>query len=265
MTSQLDGKRLVVMGASSGIGRAIGLAAAARGAAVCFAARRPDALQEAAAEAGRACAVVVDVRDETSVVEGLAEARARLGGVDGFVYSTGMSPLGPVADLGAADWQAVFETNVVGAALVARELVGHMGESGIGAFVSSISVGRPRRGLVSYSASKAALDELVRGLRTEYRDRRFLRIVVGDTLGTDFGTGFDPDTMTALLPHWIVEAHLYTRQMDPRDVAETVVAALATAYEHPGVELSDLRLEPPGGLLTLPPTPDALSAFTPPE
>ena len=96
MGGTLDGKRLLVIGASSGIGQAVGEAAAAAGAQVVLAARRLDALEATAARCARAHAVRIDVRDPDTIDAGVAEAVERLGGLDHVVYSAGMSPLAPV-------------------------------------------------------------------------------------------------------------------------------------------------------------------------
>ncbi len=95
MGGTLSGKRLLVIGASSGIGQAVGEAAAAAGADVALAARRLDALQATVERCGRGHAVRIDVRDPDTIEAGVAEAVERLGGLDHVVYSAGMSPLGP--------------------------------------------------------------------------------------------------------------------------------------------------------------------------
>jgi NAD(P)-dependent dehydrogenase (short-subunit alcohol dehydrogenase family) len=250
-TEGLRDRRLLVVGASAGIGRAAATAAVGAGAEVVFAARRLDRLEEAVAAAGGGHALALDVTDEASIERGVGESIDLMGGLDGFLYLAGMSPLAELAQLDAERWHRILATNVVGAALVAARAIPALGPDGVGGFVSSIAVGRPRRGLVAYSASKAALDELVSGLRAEHRDVRFVRIVVGDTTGTEFGEGFEPETMSAVLNQWIAEAHLYARQMDAGDLGRCIVSVLAAAFDHPGIALSDVRFEPPGGPLTL--------------
>ena len=79
----LDGKRILVVGASSGIGREVGLQLARCGARVAFAARRLERLTDAVAEAGGgAVAIACDTRDPASCEEVVATAVARLGGLD---------------------------------------------------------------------------------------------------------------------------------------------------------------------------------------
>ncbi len=98
----LDGTRLLVVGASSGVGRAIGLAAAAAGASVAFAARRLELLKTAVDEAGTlSLAVVCDVTDPSSVVETVEGAVKVFGGLDAVVYGTGVDPLIRIEDVEA--------------------------------------------------------------------------------------------------------------------------------------------------------------------
>jgi NAD(P)-dependent dehydrogenase (short-subunit alcohol dehydrogenase family) len=255
----LAGKRVLVVGASSGIGRAVACAAVKGGADVVFSARRRDALEAAVAEAGGGTPVVIDVRDQTSVASGVAEAVAVLGGLDVLVYTTGMSPLAMLVDVDASTWAAVLETNVVGAALVAREAVAHLAGHGIAMFTSSIDPRRVRTGIVPYAVSKAALDTLVDGLRLEHEDVRFVDLVVGPTMPTGFGDGFDPALAGALFGPWIAGGWMTRALMDTSDLGAVIVELMATGLAHPGVDLRRVNLEPPGGVMALPVTPEALA------
>src|SRR5262249_11233268 len=111
--------RAVVVGASSGLGRCIGVGLSRKGARVALLARRLDRLEEAARQAGPGClAIRCDVKDESSCREAIAEATAGLGGIDALVYATGVGPLARISEIDAATWRHVFDTNVTGAALV---------------------------------------------------------------------------------------------------------------------------------------------------
>ena len=91
---ELQDARVLVVGASSGIGRAVALQAAAGGARVVLAARRADKLAEAAAEAGDgASTVVCDVRQPEQCERVVRDAVAQLGGLDVAVYATAVDPL----------------------------------------------------------------------------------------------------------------------------------------------------------------------------
>ena len=154
MGEALAGKRLLVVGASSGIGRAVGETALAAGADVVLAARRLDTLEETVGRCG-GHTVRINVHDPATIEAGVAQAVEVLGGLDHVVYSAGMSPLAPVAVADAEASREVMETNVIGAALTIRATVEHLAGHGIAAFCSSIDVQRTRSGLALYGASKS--------------------------------------------------------------------------------------------------------------
>jgi NADP-dependent 3-hydroxy acid dehydrogenase YdfG len=108
--------RTVVVGASSGLGRCLAVGLGKRGATVALLARRKEQLAEAARETGAgAVAITCDVTDEASVRTAIDRAATELGGIDALVYSTGIGPLARLADVDAAQWRTLFDTNVIGA------------------------------------------------------------------------------------------------------------------------------------------------------
>src|SRR4051812_16424468 len=108
--------RAVVVGASSGLGRCIGVGLAQRGAHVALLARRRARLDDAAKDAGPGTVVVeCDVTDQASCRRAIEEAAAGLGGIDALVYAPGIGPLARLVDTDAATWHSVFDTNVTGA------------------------------------------------------------------------------------------------------------------------------------------------------
>ncbi len=133
--------RIVVLGASSGLGRCIGVGLAQRGADVALLARRRERLQDAAKEAGPGAVVVeCDVTDEASCRSAIDEAAAALGGIDALVYAPGIGPLGRLVDTDAATWRRVFDTNVTGAAVATAAAVPYLTESsGCALYLSSVS------------------------------------------------------------------------------------------------------------------------------
>ena len=95
--------RVVVVGASSGIGRCIGVGLAQGGAQVALLARRKERLTDAAKDAGPGTlAIECDVTDEGSCRAAIEEAAAGLGGIDGIVYTPGIGPLVRLVDTDAA-------------------------------------------------------------------------------------------------------------------------------------------------------------------
>ncbi len=231
MSARLAGRRVLVVGGSSGIGRASGLAAAAEGARVAFAARRSDRIAEAAKEAGRgAIAVGCDVLDESACEATVSEAAETFGGLDAIVYAPGIGIPKPIEKLDAADWRRAFDLNVIGATSIARFALQHLAAArGKAVFISSISIDDqpPRPGFAPYVVSKTALETLVRAWQGEHREVAFTTIAMGDTL-TEFGHDYGPELIGGLVQRWVAEGYMYGRAMDPAPVAEQVVNVLAS-------------------------------------
>src|ERR1700712_6148590 len=110
--------RTVIIGASSGLGRCIGVGLAQKGARVALLARRIKRLERAAEEAGpEAVAIECDVCDEKSIRSAIDTAAEALGGIDNVVYTPAVGPLVRLVDTDQDTWRRVVDTKVVGAAL----------------------------------------------------------------------------------------------------------------------------------------------------
>jgi NAD(P)-dependent dehydrogenase (short-subunit alcohol dehydrogenase family) len=210
--------RAIVVGASSGLGRGIGVGLAKRGAEVVLMARRQDLLAQAAEEAdGRAYPITCDVTDGASCQTAIAEAVEKLGAVDGVVYCPGVGVLRRIEELTVADWRKTFDTNVVGASIFTAAALPYLTDAnGTAVFLSSVSASftPPWPGLAAYSVTKAAMDKLVEAWRSEHPHVGFTRIVVGDCAGgegaatSQFMADFDMDLLTELFPTWMNRALL---------------------------------------------------------
>ena len=245
----LSGRRLLVVGASSGSGRATAIALVRSGADVVFAARRADKLSVAVEEAGAGHVVTMDVLDGDSVSRGVNEAAELLGGtIDGIVYTSGMSPLRPLADLSVADWQQVFGVNAIGPNLVIAAALPYLADDAVVTVFSSDSSLQPRHSLVAYAAAKRALEATLEGWRTELLGgRRFVAVLLGPTMPTEFGDTFDAETMGATFVHWQRQG-FRTGLMNADDVANGLTSCLAAMFAASdfGIETILLRApEPP--------------------
>jgi NAD(P)-dependent dehydrogenase (short-subunit alcohol dehydrogenase family) len=210
--------RTVVVGASSGLGRCIGIGLAQRGARVALLARRRGRLDDAAKEAGNdALAFECDVTDEASCAAAIDAAADGLGGIDALVYAPGVGPLARLVDTDAATWRRVFDTNVTGAALVTRAAIPALQASaGRALYLSSVSASLtpPWPGLGAYAVSKAALDKLVDAWRVEHPGIGFTRFVVGDCAGgeghamTEFANDWDSELASELGPVWFARGYM---------------------------------------------------------
>ena len=228
--------RTVVVGASTGLGRCIGIGLGRRGMRVALLARRTDLLIDAAREAGPgALALTCDVTDESSIQSAVEEAATGLGGIDGLVYCPAIGPLVRLADTDGETWRRVFDTNVIGASLVAAAAVPHLTASGgTAVFLSSVqaSMTAPMPGLGAYAVSKAALDRLVDAWRAEHPAVGFSRVTVGDCFGgeghglTHFADDWDPELASELYAVWTRRGLLAGTFLDVEELVRVVEALL---------------------------------------
>ena len=167
---KLSEMRVLVTGASSGLGAHMAAMLAARGARVAAAARRFEALEALAAGADRRITpIAMDVSDPASVERGVAEAAAAMGGLDGLVNNAGVAWSGRAIEMPEEDWQRVIDTNLGGVFRVAQAAARVMAEHG-GAIVNIASIlgFGTRTGVAAYATSKAAVVHLTRSLALEW-------------------------------------------------------------------------------------------------
>ncbi len=242
MSKSMTGQRILVVGASSGIGAAIARAAISAGAEVAVSARRENLLNELVADAGGGHVVAGDASisdDAGRIVDG---AVAAMGGLDLVVYVAGYGVLQPLAQSDADVWTDIYRVNVIGANLIAGEAIKHMDRSGVVAFVSSRTVEDANALFSSYSASKAALDQCIRTWRVEHPERRFVRVVMGNCAPTEFADHMNAALIGDALDTWVMQG-IPGGIMQVDDVAEALLASLAVALEHPDIDLPELKMD----------------------
>jgi NAD(P)-dependent dehydrogenase (short-subunit alcohol dehydrogenase family) len=173
---RIDGKGVVLTGASSGIGRHLAGTLAQAGGRVVLGARRADALDERVGEiraaGGEAHAVPLDVRRADSVRAFFDAAEALVGAVDIVVNNAGMEAGAKTyAELDDEGWDAVLETNLRGAWWMAREFTQRIARGkrrgGVVVNVSSITSERVTKGIFPYAVSKAGLNQATRVMALE--------------------------------------------------------------------------------------------------
>jgi NADP-dependent 3-hydroxy acid dehydrogenase YdfG len=170
MSETLQGRRIVVTGASSGLGAAIVRTAAAAGASVGAIARRGDLLAQLAAEAGvesRVC----DIADEVATESATADLATALGGIDALINCAGVMLHSRLSVGRRDDWRETMTVNVQGTLNATISTLPYLRESAPSdlMFISSPSADRvasPASAI--YSASKAALSRIAEGLHAEF-------------------------------------------------------------------------------------------------
>jgi len=162
----VSGRRVVITGGGRGLGEVIAHAFSRGGAKVALVARTERDLKAVADDLpGETIVFAGDVRDadfNESVADGTV---AEWGGVDVWICNAGISPIvgGPLA-IEPEVWRNVIDVNLTGAFLGARAAARVMSEGGRVIFTGSVLGDRPRKGLTPYSASKAGLVGMAKGL-----------------------------------------------------------------------------------------------------
>lgn len=174
--AMIKGQRVLVTGASSGLGANFARLMARNGAAVVIAARRKDKLSVLAEELGtlgaaQVTAVTLDVADQASVKQAFEEIAGTGADLDVVINNAGISGDGLAIDLPIDEFDAVVGTNLRGVWLVATEAARRWKAAQRGGAIvniASIQAERVAPGLAAYSASKAGVVQLTKSLALEW-------------------------------------------------------------------------------------------------
>ncbi|MGR6432344.1 SDR family oxidoreductase [Rhizobium sp. PAMB 3174] len=224
---ELQGKAIIITGASSGIGEASARLFAREGANLILGARRADRLEDIAGEisrsaAGRAVFLAGDVGDETYAEALVDLAETEFGGLDAAFNNAGMAgKYAPIPDMTTDNWHAVIATNLTSAFFAARKQIPAILRRGGGSVVFTSSfvghtVGLPRMG--AYAASKAGLIGLTQVLAAEYGAQgiRVNALLPGGTM-TEMA-GDDP-----AFHEFVRGLHALKRMANPEEIAEAAL------------------------------------------
>jgi NAD(P)-dependent dehydrogenase (short-subunit alcohol dehydrogenase family) len=170
----LTGRTAVVVGGTSGIGRAIAHGLAQAGADVVCTSRRSEQVEATAGEiesfGRRTARCVSDVSDRASLEQLLAQCIEEFGKVDILVNSAGRTKREPSLTQSEEDWNAILETNLTGTLRACQAFGRHMLENGYGRIINiaSLSTFVSLFEVAAYSASKAAVASLTKSLAIEW-------------------------------------------------------------------------------------------------
>lgn len=213
MATGLDGRSVIVTGASSGIGRAAALAFAAEGSKVLVADLNAEGAQTVVKEieeaGGTAVAVTGDLSEQAVVDRVAATAVERFGGVDVLVNNAGiMDRMSALADVDDAEWERVIRVNLTAPFLLTRAILPHMLAAGRGAVVNTASEAGLRGSAAgaAYTASKHGIVGLTKSLAVMYRKQGIRANAIAPG-GTATGIVVDADREAhgpaALGPHFV--------------------------------------------------------------
>ena len=243
----MSGRVALVTGASRGIGRAIALSLAARGAAVVAAARGGNAqgtVDAIAAAGGRAAAADVDVTDGAAVERAVAGAVAAHGRLDILVNNAGITRDQLMLRMKREDWDAVIATNLTAAFTCAQAVLKTMVKQRSGRIINITSVvgqaGNP--GQANYAASKAGLIGFTKALALEVASRNItVNAVAPGMIDTD---------MTRAIGGQAHEAWAERIPLKRLGTAEEVAAAVAFLASDDASYITGQVLAVNGGMYT---------------
>jgi NAD(P)-dependent dehydrogenase (short-subunit alcohol dehydrogenase family) len=212
---RLAGRRILITGAASGIGRRTAELFAAEGAALALLDCNHAGLAKVADET-RGVAVEADVTQEASVARAVERSATAMGGIDGIVNAAGIVISGSVMDLGVAEWQRVIDVNLTGTYIVVRCCLPWLAKAPVGTIVNIAS----GQGLLpnvpnntAYAASKGGVVNLTRALAAELAPSIRVNSVCPGMVDTP---------MTAGLQHH-PERYALKRIADPLEIARAIL------------------------------------------
>jgi NADP-dependent 3-hydroxy acid dehydrogenase YdfG len=242
----LDGRRILITGASSGIGEAVAEAIVAEGGAVALGARRKDRLDELAGRLGdRAVPIEADVGDEAQANDLVARAAEELSGLDGLVNNAGVMLLGLIQGASTDEWRRMIDVNLLGLLYCTHAAVPLMRDGGGGDIVNVSSVaGRiAALGSAVYNMTKWGVTGFSEALRQECAH---IGIRVTCVEPGFVETELHGHNQNPMVVEQIEKAREKTgKVLEAADVANAIVYALAQPKH---VSLNEVLVRPTGAI-----------------
>jgi len=243
MNNNIEGKVVVITGASSGLGEATARLLSEQGATVALGARRLDRLQSLAGElshnGGKAMAIVTDVTHPDQVKQLVDTAVQKFGRIDVIINNAGIMPVSPLERLKLDEWDRMIDVNIKGVLYGIAAALPHMQQQKAGHIINVSSVAGHKVGptFAVYSATKHAVRVISEGLRMEVTPYNIRTTVIS------------PGAVATELPNSITEPDLATNMQQfyeefaiPADsFARMVVFAMSQPEE---VDVNEILFRP---------------------
>ena len=226
--SRMHGRRVLITGGASGIGRATAILLRQEGAAVAVADRNAAAAAVVAAECG-AMAVTMDVSDEANVQRGVDDAAANLGGLDGLVNAAGIFHPHLMMETELTTWQQTLAVNMTGVFLVCRAAVPHLRRADKASIVniaSGVGLQPTGAGSAAYTASKAGVIGFTRSIAAELAPTIRVNAVCPGAVDTPMTAGFLRDATGEVAPS-IANRYALKRPAESTEIAAAILFLLS--------------------------------------
>lgn len=237
-TTSLEGKRILVTGGTTGIGRETVALLTAGGARVLTFGRHDqelqDAIEYALGPSGEVSGLIADSGTREGVEQVFAAVDKKLGGIDILVACAALGAQ-PIHEMEEDDWRYVIETNLVGYLASARASIKRMEAQGGGhlLFVGSISTEIKAAGESVYSATKAGIQAFAETLRKEVADKYIkVSVIQPGSVDTDMQECSEDDKREAVANEQMLHA---------AEVAEAIIFVLTRSER---TDIVNLRIEP---------------------
>ncbi len=230
MAERLAGRKVLVTGGASGIGRATAALFRAEGASVAILDRSADAARSVAREV-QGVAVAVDLADAAAVAPGVDEAARGLGGLDGVVNAAGIYLTAGLEDTTAEAFARTLAVNLTGTFLVAQAAAPLLRRSGRGTIVnigSGVGLTPTGPGSTAYVASKGGVIALTKVLALELAPTVRVNVVCPGAVDTPMTAGF-LRTAAGEMDPGIAGRYALKRAAAPEEIAQAIL--FLTAHE----------------------------------
>jgi NAD(P)-dependent dehydrogenase (short-subunit alcohol dehydrogenase family) len=220
MPGRLQGRRILITGAASGIGQRTAELFAGEGAALTLLDCDRKRLASVARETG-GTAVEADVTQEPSVTHAVEKGASAMGGIDGVVNAAGIVIHGSVLDVGLADWKLVLDVNLTGTYIVVRCCLPWLAKAPFATIVN-IASGQgllPNNpGMTAYAASKGGVVNLTRALAAELAPSIRVNSVCPGMVDTPMTAGLERD----------LDRYALGRIAEPLEIAQAILFLTST-------------------------------------